>query len=213
MKDIIREAPLGQLIRFATKNRYFKYPEEIAGFQVPSCYCENAKEKLEGSDSSPPSEKATELPIDRNPHDDELANIETHRESTDIEHHASLIKSRTKTQPFSEDRFEVEQELAVERTKTRPIIAEKTSDGTILVDWYTTDDPANPQNWSQGKKALVAFLICCYTFVVYCSSSIIVSAEPGIMEYFGVGYFKGSLTLAIYVLACKSPSSDSTAQI
>ena len=28
-----------------------------------------------------------------------------------------------------------------------------------LVDWYATDDPANPQNWSQKKKAFVAFQI------------------------------------------------------
>lgn len=33
---------------------------------------------------------------------------------------------------------------------------ERTKDGIILVDWYTMDDAANPQNWSSGKKAFVA---------------------------------------------------------
>ena len=210
MKDILREAPLGQLIRLATKNKYLQYPEEVDGFEIPNCYTQHETEKLEDSDSSSPSERATELPIDRNaPVDrnadgDELHNIETHKESVDIERQASLIKTRTNTQPYTEDRFEVEQEEAIERSKSRPIIAQKTADGHILVDWYTTDDPANPQNWSQGKKALVSLEICLYTFVVYCGSAIIVSAEPGIMAHFGVGYFKGSLPLAIYVLACKS---------
>ena len=65
---------------------------------------------------------------------------------------------------------------------------------------YTTDDPANPQNWSQKKKFWVAFLIDLYTFVVYCSSSIYVSSHHLVMLRFGVGNFKASLGLALYVL-------------
>ena len=68
------------------------------------------------------------------------------------------------------------------------------------MDWYSTDDPANPQNWSQKKKAFTALLIDLYTFVVYCGSSIYVSSEPQIMERFGVGETKASLGLAFYVM-------------
>jgi DHA1 family multidrug resistance protein-like MFS transporter len=46
------------------------------------------------------------------------------------------------------------------------------------VDWYTTDDPANPMNWSTGKKAFVAGQIDLYTFAVYMASSIYTSSEP-----------------------------------
>ena len=42
--------------------------------------------------------------------------------------------------------------------------------------------------------------MCLYTFVVYVSSSIYVSSELLIMERFGVGEFKASLGLALYVL-------------
>ncbi|KAH8649562.1 major facilitator superfamily domain-containing protein [Ilyonectria robusta] len=35
MADIIRDAALGQLIRFLTKNKYLKYPEEKPGFKLP----------------------------------------------------------------------------------------------------------------------------------------------------------------------------------
>jgi DHA1 family multidrug resistance protein-like MFS transporter len=38
----------------------------------------------------------------------------------------------------------------------QPIVPEKTADGIILVDWYDTNDQENPQNWSFGKKCVVA---------------------------------------------------------
>jgi DHA1 family multidrug resistance protein-like MFS transporter len=47
----------------------------------------------------------------------------------------------------------------LENAPASPITPTKTSDGTILVDWYTTDDPENPQNWPSRKKILVALQI------------------------------------------------------
>lgn len=42
------------------------------------------------------------------------------------------------------------------KTKSLPIAPTTTADGrSILVTWYTTDDPENPQNWSQTKKSMV----------------------------------------------------------
>ena len=38
----------------------------------------------------------------------------------------------------------------------QPIVPEKTADGITLVDWYDTNDQENPQNWSFGKKCVVA---------------------------------------------------------
>jgi DHA1 family multidrug resistance protein-like MFS transporter len=59
--------------------------------------------------------------------------------------------------------FETEQQLALEGTKATPIVPLKTSDGILLADWYTTDDPANLQNWSRGKREFVVALVCLYT--------------------------------------------------
>jgi DHA1 family multidrug resistance protein-like MFS transporter len=84
---------------------------------------------------------------------------------------------------------------------SRPILPERTADGTILVDWYTTDDPENPQNWSQGKKAVTAMQICLYTLAFYMGSAIYTPSEPPIMEIFGVGQEVASLGLSLYVLA------------
>jgi DHA1 family multidrug resistance protein-like MFS transporter len=59
-----------------------------------------------------------------------------------------------------------EQELDLERNRFLPIIPEKKNDGLVLVDWYTTDDPANPQNWSPFKKGFIIFILCFYTWTV-----------------------------------------------
>jgi MFS transporter, DHA1 family, multidrug resistance protein len=45
------------------------------------------------------------------------------------------------------------------RTTSLEIVPVRTKDGITLVDWYTEDDPANPQNWPNGKKIWIAFLI------------------------------------------------------
>lgn len=89
----------------------------------------------------------------------------------------------------------------MERTKTLPIAPTKTAEGNILVDWYTTDDPANPQNWSNLKRGSVALIICLYTFAVYTGSAIYTSSEQGVIERFGVSATDVSLPLSLYVLA------------
>lgn len=81
----------------------------------------------------------------------------SHADRTSI--HPSLEFRRTQTLPYTTERMEIEQELALTKTKSIPIKATETADGTVLVDWYSTNDPANPQNWSQKKKALVALQI------------------------------------------------------
>lgn len=47
----------------------------------------------------------------------------------------------------------------LEKGPSMPVIPETLADGTVLVDWYDTDDPENPQNWSLGKKNFVTFQI------------------------------------------------------
>lgn len=174
MSDILREAPLGQAIRFLTKNKFLKYPEEIEGFQCPNAYRPGAEHLSTIPESGDGEiEKEKEVSPDTSGSEDgdgmaELQNKVTTIRSRDPEmgnvlRNRTVTRSttlgRTQTQPWAEERFRVEQEEALERPLTLPIIPAKTSDGTILVDWYTTDDPANPQNWSSNKKAFVALQI------------------------------------------------------
>jgi DHA1 family multidrug resistance protein-like MFS transporter len=56
----------------------------------------------------------------------------------------------------------------------------KTTGGIILVDWYTTDDPENPQNWPSSKKAWVLSQLSTYSLAVYDASSMYVPGEEGV---------------------------------
>ena len=175
MADLLREAPFGQLVRILSGNRFFLYPEEREDFHCPHCY---------HADTSLPSNKIVEQCSDSETID--AGSVSATRTATqetrlDLEKSATssdpdaeydqkqepaqaLGLQRTQTLPFTNERLAVEKRLEVERTKSRPILPARTADGTILVDWYNTDDPANPQNWSQKKKAFVAFQI---TSVIY----------------------------------------------
>lgn len=70
-----------------------------------------------------------------------------------------------------------------------------------MVDWYATDDPDNPQNWTFGKKAIVLAQILIYTMGVYMGSAIYSPSIAGVMERFGVEIGAASLGLSMYVLA------------
>jgi DHA1 family multidrug resistance protein-like MFS transporter len=225
MADILREAPLGQIIRWATNNRVLKYPEEMDGFELPATYnailnSTSSEKKREfpiaartqsAATGTPPASRvrtrqSSESSIsDTNLTSEDLEKQET-QEPNPYDQDAERLslartKSRMETMPFTEDRLEVEAVLALERTQTKPIIPIKTAEGNVLVEWYTTDDPANPQNWSQKKKFFVSLIICLYTFVVYTGSAIYTSSEQGVIEKWGLRPVDASLPLSLYVLA------------
>jgi len=112
--------------------------------------------------------------------------------------HTTLTRSSTRA--YTAERFDVEQNLAAEKTKSVVMAPTKTADGVILVDWYTTDDPANPQNWAPSKKSWVLLQLCMYSLAVYGASSMYVSGEEGVMNQFHVGSTPAAIGLAIYVV-------------
>lgn len=209
---MIRESPAGQIIRWVSGNRLLQYPEELPGFELPAAWNSllNASEKhpLTIESSRTPS-RITDL--EENADLAALEKEETVREerdrsgsdSTDAENITLALthtRSRLDTVPYTRDRFEIEEELAVEKTQSKPVIPHKTSDGTVLVDWYTTDDPDNPQNWSNTKRGWIAFIICLYTFVVYCGSAIYTTAEGEVIQKFTINPTEAALPLSLYVL-------------
>ncbi|MCJ1393951.1 hypothetical protein MMC18_006828 [Xylographa bjoerkii] len=208
MLDLLRDAPIGQLVRYLTRNKIFRYPEEETDFQCPSTYT------IEGNPNSTivnePTTRTSIEKVSTNGVDGTTAptlksNLEKLSDTTsdvdsDLERQTSLGIRRTQTLPYTEERLECEQRLAASRIASIPIVPVKTSDGVTLVDWYNTNDPANPQNWSQKKKAFVALQIDLYTFVVYCGSSIYVASELGVIAEFGIEGTEASLGLALYVL-------------
>lgn len=125
MADLFRDAPVGQVIRFFTRNRYTQYPEEVPGFTLPPGWINT---KSEGNK-------------------DDTSNKEP-----------------------------------------------------IIVNWYSENDPANPQNWSNTKRAIVSFVLWFYTFTVYATASIYINSIAGIMAEFHVGQVAATLGFSLYVL-------------
>ena len=168
LRPLLRETAFGQLVRLTPSGKkIFPYPEELPDFVCPKEYQDAGdSEKIAEAEGITPDHESDGTPTPpefekiRTPQPD-FERIKTHRDSTsgDVERALSLVKSRTNTLPYTEERLEVDRELAVEKTKSRPIIPQRTADGTILVDWYTTDDIENPQNWSTRQKFFVALLI------------------------------------------------------
>ncbi|KAI9805006.1 MAG: hypothetical protein M1833_006309 [Piccolia ochrophora] len=177
MSDLLRDTALGQLIRFVTRNKVLLYPEERADFQCPSCYDHSAKPEL-ASAATPASEKTVEA----NPTDAERPVVDTlisedsiavqkaatndsaltaSSRSSVVQNDLGRIDTRVDLEKI-QTRAELEQAYSratMTKRPTRPVVPDKLADGTILVDWYTTDDPANPQNWSSRRKLFVALTL------------------------------------------------------
>lgn len=187
MSDLLRDAPVGQLIRWVTKNRVLQYPEEKPGFTCPTGYrAENAS----FSDASTPTvsplvagDVAEKLDYPQSPGGQSLRNAPTAKDVNPFEHTGSpealnaRMLSRTMTRPEMtkiHSRADLEEAYAdatrqetMKYQQSQPIVPEKTADGIILVDWYNTDDQENPQNWSGRKKGVVVLQIYLYTLAVY----------------------------------------------
>ncbi|KAL9042422.1 MAG: hypothetical protein Q9180_000613 [Flavoplaca navasiana] len=159
------------MVRCVSRNKVFNYPEEDPNFHLPESYH----------------------------HPDSLMTYQNSPESPQIPD-ASQAGSAGKTGESSDGLDKARSNVTLSEKKSRPIAPTVSKDGTILVDWYSTDDPANPQNWSSWKKVFVAFQLCLYTFAIYLASAIYTPSEPGVMIRFGVGSTAAALGLSMYVL-------------
>ncbi|KAK5109708.1 hypothetical protein LTR85_002286 [Meristemomyces frigidus] len=207
--ELFRESAVGQIIRYVTKNKLLQYPEEKANFSWAPLdqILAQGNEKVSTRNSTPPPHHTSYTPhgVDKEaiPEDkfDDAASVAT---DADIEHSDEVpiarTLTRTSTKPYTPERFDIEQALQAEQTKSIVLAPTRTADGTILVDWYTTDDPANPQNWPRAKKSFVLLQLCLYSLAAYGGSSMYVSGEQGVMDAFNVGPTPAALGLAIYVV-------------
>ncbi|KAJ5799604.1 uncharacterized protein N7518_001672 [Penicillium psychrosexuale] len=179
MESVIREAPFGQLVRLLTNNKYFQYPEEKPDFKLPDTWLQLLNSRDEGKEK----------------------NAIRRDSNRSYEHSEPLSRSSTQaSMQFTEARLEADEEHEIEKVESIPIAPKRTKDGSILVDWYYTDDSENPHNWSNLKRALITIVICLYTFVVYTTSAIYTSSTEGVMNEFGVSTLVATLGLSLYVL-------------
>ncbi|CAK7266411.1 hypothetical protein SEPCBS119000_002015 [Sporothrix epigloea] len=148
-----------------------------------------------------------------------LRRASTHRSHTAGSISLHHTRSREETVPYTQARLDVDREHSLERTHSLAVVprlvktrsratAGKAVDPAeppafepaIVVDWYATDDPANPQNWNLRRRVGVSFIIWLYTFCVYMSSAIYLNSEQGVMQTFGVNETNAALGLSIFVL-------------
>ncbi|KAK3114783.1 hypothetical protein LTR53_006560 [Teratosphaeriaceae sp. CCFEE 6253] len=221
--DVIRESAVGQVIRYLTNNKVLLYPEEKPDFSWAPLDRLLEKDLNDGDVARSPSTHARDPSTrqrDSSSVDVEKSEVEdatARRQSsvaTATDHHAehptaleaSRTLSRTNSRPYTPSRVDVERALSHASTHASKsghptmLAPTKTSDGIILVEWYTDADPANPQNWSHLKKAMALTQLCLYSFAAYGASSMYVSSEEGVMREFHVGATPAALGLAIYVL-------------
>ena len=189
MSALIRDSAFGQLIRYATGSKIFSYPEERPDFQVPSHYLHHegpdAKAGLDSQSPGDSSGQEEKPPLDRPSSNEPPISEQTPRHRPESIEEPSPVPtpatekdldfapatgtrtnlSRVDTRVTMEKihtRRDLEQAYTtatLEKGPTTIIVPEKLNDGTILVDWYDTDDPENPQNWSLRKKCFVTFQI------------------------------------------------------
>ncbi|PNP48842.1 hypothetical protein THARTR1_10287 [Trichoderma harzianum] len=200
MYDTFRESALGQAIRLVSRNKWLQYPEEKSDFVLPPEYAALLfnSEKQHETTSNRSNSHLNQRSSTPDPASDSSQTADEDGEDLRRERTVGSIQRG----PYMEHgRFDPEQQIELKKTKSEPIVPHKTNDGVILVDWYTTDDPANPQNWSSFKRSYIVFVICLYTWVAYVAGSVFAFSEPGIVEHFGVSVEASELGLALYVLA------------
>ncbi|KAK4068293.1 uncharacterized protein Triagg1_7536 [Trichoderma aggressivum f. europaeum] len=201
MYDIFRESALGQAIRFLSRNKWLQYPEERPDFVLPPEYVallSNSEKQHEATYDQSSSHINNQRSGSLDPSSDSSQTADEDGEDLRRERTVGSIQRG----PYMENgRFDPEQQIELKKTKSEPIVPHKTNDGVILVDWYTTDDPAKPHNWSSFKRSYIVFVICLYTWVTYVAGSVFAFSEPGIVEHFSVSVEASELGLALYVLA------------
>ena len=194
--DIFRDAPFGQLMRYLTSERIFQHPEEKADFKLPEVWLQVMTNTVATKEVTAETERVQDdlvaSPV--NGETGTAAEIERQRQHTQ--------QTRQLEKLFADGTLPPDTESGdnLQHVMSSPIVPKTTNEGNILVDWYCTDDPANPHNWSNRRRIVLTSIICAYTFVVYTTSSIYTPSEEGVMKEFGVSDIKSSLGLAIYVL-------------
>jgi MFS transporter, DHA1 family, multidrug resistance protein len=214
MSALVRDAPVGQIIRYLTKNRLFKYPEEEEGYQLPENYQQFRANRPAPQPKPEPTPTEVEKDAEKRAEDDsdDAASLDHTRTAADHESMAASDRTLSKimTRPSLNQvntRADLEaaysnatRQETLQKEPSRAIAPQVTADGVVLVDWYSTDDQENPQNWSSRKKTIVVLQIYFYTLAVYMGSAIFTPSEPFIVEKMGISPNVAALGLSMYVL-------------
>ena len=172
MLDLFRDSPVGQCLRFLTKNRVAAFPEQLPDFKLPKGSA-IAKE----SNGTPRSENGCTDNMD------EALTASRALERDDIENCAAVERDGNASGSI--------------KTDLPPLLIK----GDVnLISWNSPTDPDNPYNWSAIKKLWISYVLLLYTFTVYIGSSLYTASVPDVVQIFGVSNVAASLGLSLYVI-------------
>lgn len=215
MAALFRGTTFGAIIRWTTKRNYLKYPEELSSFHCPHLYMNAGPAEPETTEitESHGLEAANQSEEDLRNHERSHSvappSVDTSTQSSegsdlDDESLSKIVSrpqmSRVGTLASLQEAYTAATLQENVRSHPTAIHPKKTETGITLVDWYSTDDPENPQNWSSKKKFFVVLQIYLYTLAVYIGSAIITPSQPFIEAQFGVKPEVASMGLSLYVL-------------
>jgi DHA1 family multidrug resistance protein-like MFS transporter len=129
MKDIIRHSSFGQLIRLLIRMNSLRYPDETQDSQNPEGYkvdSNHAKEDNVQEGSYPTSISASNVDILNEEKKTGTATPVTECQDIEMSNIGIRLGRNLSTH------------VPAERIASCPVVPKRTSDGTILVDWYST---------------------------------------------------------------------------
>ncbi|GAA6049690.1 hypothetical protein JCM3770_004410 [Rhodotorula araucariae] len=216
--ELMRDAPAGQALRWISRGKLFRYPEEMPGYVVPThllrrhdedgSHSRQSEQTLAGEDRTtagrPSVDAATLIGSDGLI----KRNYETEREKRD-----RIDGYRHKKRQGDERDVEANGgngEEAEKRRKDkedhpgtadpqRALEEDLIGKYQYLVD-FDDDDQLNPYCWSNRKRNFVTFEIALMTTVVYIGSAIYTPSEVGLMEEYGVAQVVTVLGLSLFIL-------------
>ncbi|KAF9871075.1 putative benomyl methotrexate resistance protein [Colletotrichum karsti] len=193
MSSLFRDSPAGQILRLISRDGFLAYPEETAGFKLPESWqrvMDGNTEPVSSGDGQPPS-SAEDTAEDSDKSND--------RDEAQLAFPSPVRLPHDNAALHPEAGIPVSHEKGLKRLRS-VLVVPRVKDGIILVDWYTSDDPDNPENWSHFRRGMITFFLYLYTSVIYMSSAIYTPSEDGVMEEFGVNHTEAALGLALFVL-------------
>ncbi|KAL0574441.1 hypothetical protein V5O48_007504, partial [Marasmius crinis-equi] len=189
MKDLVRDAVIGQIINYLSGGRLLSYPEQKPEYQVPARYLSTSRLSPASTAAGIISETKHESLTEKK-HESQLNGGS---DSATVVDHAPLAPTH---RPGS-----AEDSNTLTDATANPSKDPEQGQDAFLVDWDGPNDPDNPKNWSSFKKGFVAFEISLLTFSVYIGSAIFTPSFPGVRERFGATEVEAALGLTLYVLA------------
>ncbi|CZS82575.1 unnamed protein product [Fusarium graminearum] len=122
--------------------------------------------------------------------------------------HINTIEELTRAESLTKVPGEdLKRERDLEEGSTSVEFGDVVENDPNIVNWDGPDDPANPQNWSMGKKTITVIIVSSVTFVTPLASSIFApSIEQVMTEFHSTNSQVASFIVSVYLLGyCFGP--------